>query len=201
MPKNGAGMRRWLGSGCAAALVCTLALGCASPAALAQASGSAATAPAGTHPASNTSAHKSSAKGSSSHKRGKKKATAKGQQKIDPQRAQEIQAALIREHYLSSDVAGTWNESSEEAMRRYQADHGWQSKTVPDARALISLGLGPSNDHLLNPDSAMTTEPVTHAAALTPVSHSADPGARVNATPATPAAPAAAPQHDSSGPQ
>ena len=69
-------------------------------------------------------------------------------------------------------------------MRRYQADHGWQSKTVPDARALISLGLGPSHDHLLNPESAMTTEPRTHAASLTPVSHSADPGARMNTSPA-----------------
>ena len=49
-------------------------------------------------------------------------------------------------------------------MRRYQADHGWQSKTVPDSRALISLGLGPSHDHLLNPESAMTTGPeVSHS--------------------------------------
>ena len=196
MQKNGAGMRRWLGAGCALALVYALASVCASPAALAQASDSAA--PAGTHPASSAVAHKSSAKGSSSHKRGKKKATARGQQKIDPQRAQEIQAALIREHYLSGEAAGTWNESSEEAMRRYQADHGWQSKTVPDARALISLGLGPSHDHLLNPESAMTTEPVTRAAYVTPVSHSADPGARMNTAPATPAAPAPAPP---SGPQ
>ncbi len=196
MQKNGVGMRRWLGAGCALALVCV----CASPAVLAQASDPAATAPA--HPASNTAVHTSSAKSSThKNKKGKKKATARGQQKIDPQRAQEIQAALIREHYLSGDAAGTWNESSEEAMRRYQADHGWQSKTVPDARALISLGLGPSHDHLLNPESAMTTEPVTRAASVTPVSHSADPGARMNTAPATPVAPAAAPQHDSSDPQ
>jgi hypothetical protein len=201
MQKNGAGMRRWLGAGCALALVFALELVCGSPAALAQASDSAATAPAGTHPASTTAAHKSSAKGSSSHKRGKRKATARGQQKIDPQRAQEIQAALIREHYLSGEAAGAWNQSSEEAMRRYQADHGWQSKTVPDARALISLGLGPSHDHLLNPESAMTTEPVTRAASVTPVSHSADPGARMNTAPTAPPAPATAPQHDSSGPQ
>src|SRR5271167_2570722 len=156
MQKNGA-MRRRLSAGCALALVCALDLVCASSAALAQAADSAA--PAGTHSTSNTAAHQSSAKGSSSHKRGKKKATARGQQKIDPQRAQEIQAALIREHYLSGEAAGTWNQSSEEAMRRYQADHGWQSKTVPDARALISLGLGPSHDHLLNPESAMVTGP------------------------------------------
>ncbi|MFZ0300786.1 MAG: peptidoglycan-binding domain-containing protein, partial [Candidatus Sulfotelmatobacter sp.] len=148
---------------------------------------------------SNTAAatYKSNAKRSTSHRRGKKKATARGQQKIDPQRAEEIQEALIREHYLSGDAAGTWNQASEDAMRRYQADHGWQSKTVPDARALISLGLGPSHDHLLNPESAMTTEPVTHASSLSPVSHSADPGARTNTTPApaTPAVPATTPDH------
>jgi hypothetical protein len=84
---------------------------------------------------------------------------ARGQQKIDSERATAIQEALIREHYLSGDAKGTWNQASEDAMRKYQADHGWQSKTVPDSRALIKLGLGPSKDHLLNPESAMTTGP------------------------------------------
>ena len=60
---------------------------------------------------------------------------------------------------MTGEATGTWNQSSEEAMRRYQADNGWQSKTVPDSRALIKLGLGPSKDHLLNPESAMTTVP------------------------------------------
>jgi hypothetical protein len=83
----------------------------------------------------------------------------RGQKKIDTDRAQAIQEALIREHYLNGQATGTWNQASEDAMRRYQADHGWQSKTVPDSRALIKLGLGPSHDHLLNPESAMTTGP------------------------------------------
>lgn len=96
---------------------------------------------------------------SKKHSSRKKPAKARGQQKIDSERAQTIQEALIREHYLSGEATGTWNQASEEAMRRYQADHGWQSKTVPDSRALISLGLGPSKDHLLNPESAMTTVP------------------------------------------
>lgn len=112
-----------------------------------------------------------------------KKKTARGQQKIDSDRAQEIQEALVREHYLAGEATGKWNPASEDAMRRYQADHGWQTKTVPDARALINLGLGPRHDHLLNPESAMTTEPLPpHASSLTPLSHSADPGARMNTT-------------------
>lgn len=134
-----------------------------------------------THSVATKSGKSTARTGKSTHassRNGKnKKKTARGQQKIDTERAQAIQEALVREHYLSNSAAsGTWNESSEAAMRRYQADHGWQSKTVPDSRALISLGLGPSQDHLLNPESAMTTGPAPRAASLTPASHSAEPG-------------------------
>lgn len=162
--------------------------------------------PADKHPRSSTAAaaHNGKSKHANSRKNSKRKTTARGQQKIDPERAQAIQEALIREHYMTGEAASTWNQSSEEAMRRYQADHGWQSKTVPDARALISLGLGPSHDHLLNPESAMTTGSFPpRAVSLTPVSHSADPGARMNTSPAPPAgpAPATTPLQDASGPQ
>jgi len=123
----------------------------------------------------------------------------RGQQKIDSDRVEAIQEALIREHYLTGAPTGTWNQTSEDAMRHYQADHGWQSKTVPDSRALIKLGLGPSHDHLLNPESAMTTQPdMPRATSLDPVSHSADPGASVNQTPAADPVPAFV---DPSGPQ
>jgi len=129
------------------------------------------------------------------HSSRKKSGRARGQQKIDSERAEAIQEALIREHYLSADAKGTWNQASEEAMRRYQADHGWQSKTVPDSRALIKLGLGPSKDHLLNPESAMTTVPDAPRPESTPTSSH-------NATPTTEPAPAPSPnQSDSSHPQ
>jgi hypothetical protein len=147
----------------------------------------------GQHPKSNaTVAARTSKTGHvSSRKTSKKSAKARGQQKIEPERAQAIQEALIREHYLSGEVAGTWNQASEDAMRKYQADHGWQSKTVPDARALISLGLGPNHDHLLNPESAMTTGPeqlhaASASATASPVSHSADPGAAMNTNQSSP---------------
>jgi hypothetical protein len=118
--------------------------------------------------------HTASARSYSSHKG--KKTTAKrprGQQKIDSDRAQEIQSALIREHYLSADATGTWNQASEDAMRRYQNDHGWQTKQVPDSRALIKLGLGPSKDHLLNPESAMTSSPDAPKSASLPTTSQA----------------------------
>lgn len=145
---------------------------------------------------SSSSAKKTSSK--SSGKRSSRRKRVRGQQKIDSDRALSIQEALIRQHYLNGEPTGTWNQASEDAMRKYQADHGWQSKTVPDSRALISLGLGPSKDHLLNPESAMTTLPdAPKSAALPPNSHT---------NPATSNPPAAAttatrPSNDPGSPQ
>lgn len=67
-----------------------------------------------------------------------------GQQGIQAERARAIQEALIREHYLTGEPSGVWDSRSKEAMTRYQADHGWQTKITPDSRALIKLGLGPN---------------------------------------------------------
>jgi len=109
------------------------------------------------HVASSTSAQKGK---SSRGRKGSKQVTRKrGQQVIDSERAREIQSALIREHYMQGEPSGSWDAATQEAMQRYQADQGWQSKTTPDSRALIKLGLGPSHDHLLNPENAMTTVP------------------------------------------
>ncbi len=110
------------------------------------------------HPTSHAASHSATQKGKGSRSKKGTKAVAKkrGQQGIDPDRAREIQAALIREHYMQGEPSGAWDANTQAAMQRYQADHGWQSKTTPDSRALIKLGLGPSSDHLLNPESAMT---------------------------------------------
>jgi peptidoglycan hydrolase-like protein with peptidoglycan-binding domain len=77
----------------------------------------------------------------------------------DGERARQIQAALIRDHYMSGEPSGKWDDCTQLAMRRYQADQGWQSKSIPDSRALIRMGLGPDHGHLLNPESAMVSEP------------------------------------------
>jgi len=95
-------------------------------------------------------------------KKSRKSSWRRGQQKIDPKRAREIQEALIREHYMQGKPSGIWDQTSQKAMERFQAENGWQSKTVPDARALIKLGLGPDHEHLLNPESAMTTAQPPH---------------------------------------
>jgi peptidoglycan hydrolase-like protein with peptidoglycan-binding domain len=107
----------------------------------------------------NTTTHKTSKTSKSAHKSRKKSHKTRGQQAIDSERCREIQEALAREHYLSGQPSGKWDDSTQAAMRRYQADQGWQNKSVPDSRALIRLGLGPDHEHLLNPETAMTSQP------------------------------------------
>jgi hypothetical protein len=82
------------------------------------------------------------------------KSHARGQASPSSDRTREIQMALIREHYMSGEPNGSWDNGTREALTRFQADHGWQTKLVPDSRALIKLGLGPSREGLLNPDTA-----------------------------------------------
>jgi len=144
-----------LSAGCALLLVCSLASGQTS---------------------AKSSTQKTASKSSSTHKsKHSKKSSKKGQQKIDAQRATEIQEALIREHYLDGKATGKWDQASQDAMEKFQADNGWQSKVVPDSRALIKLGLGPDHQHLLNPESAMTTAPTIHPAAATQDAPSGNP--------------------------
>jgi hypothetical protein len=78
----------------------------------------------------------------------------RGQQAIDPVRTLEIQQALIREHYLSGEATGEWDQATHDALVRLQDANHWQTKVIPDSRALIKLGLGPSQQNLLNPESA-----------------------------------------------
>lgn len=75
---------------------------------------------------------------------------AKGQQAIAPDRVTQIQQALIREHYMTGDADGNWDINTVAAMQKYQADHGWQTKLMPDSRALVKLGLGPDYSNAIN---------------------------------------------------
>jgi peptidoglycan hydrolase-like protein with peptidoglycan-binding domain len=139
-------------------------------------------------PSAKTSSHatESSQKNKStrSKKASKQVAKKRGQQAIDSDRAREIQTALIREHYMDGEPTGVWDSSTQAAMQRYQAAQGWQSKTTPDSRALIRLGLGPSKDHLLNPENAMTmtttTTMTTAPAAANPKASSKQPPEQSN---------------------
>lgn len=66
-----------------------------------------------------------------------------GQRSIDDARATEIQTALVKSGYMT-EPSGHWDAATENAMQKFQADNGWQTKLMPDSRAIIKLGLGPS---------------------------------------------------------
>jgi hypothetical protein len=89
----------------------------------------------------------------------------RGQRGIDPDRARQIQTALIQKNYLTGTPSGEWDSATEDAMKKYQADHGWQTKLTPDSRALISLGLGPDRSADGTPVVAKEKEPVPAAPA------------------------------------
>jgi hypothetical protein len=95
----------------------------------------------------------------SSHRAAPKSHKVHGQQSIEPGRVTEIQQALIREHYLSKDADGEWDATTLAAMQKYQADHGWQTKVMPDSRALKKLGLGPDYSNAINAKTATFTDP------------------------------------------
>jgi peptidoglycan hydrolase-like protein with peptidoglycan-binding domain len=82
-----------------------------------------------------------------------------GQQAIESSRVTEIQQALIREHYLDGEASGKWDASTEAAMQKFQADQGWQTKLMPDSRALKKLGLGPDYSGAINSKDASFAPP------------------------------------------
>jgi len=110
-----------------------------------------------------TTAHKTTTKARSSRKvpsRTKSRShKLHGQQAIDATRVKEIQQALIREHYLDGEPNGNWDATTQAAMQKYQSDHGWQSRLIPDSRALKSLGLGPDYSGAINAEGASFASP------------------------------------------
>jgi hypothetical protein len=112
-------------------------------------------------PAFATRTHHTTASGRarSSHKPVSKSHKVHGQQAIESGRVTEIQQALIRQHYLTSDANGKWDSTTEAAMQKYQADQGWQTKLMPDSRALKKLGLGPDYSSAINAKNSSFADP------------------------------------------
>jgi peptidoglycan hydrolase-like protein with peptidoglycan-binding domain len=92
----------------------------------------------------------------------------RGQQAIASERVTQIQQALIREHYLTGEADGKWDATTIAAMQKYQADHGWQSKLMPDSRALLKLGLGPDYSAAINAEGSSFAAPASSIRAPAP---------------------------------
>jgi len=108
-------------------------------------------------------AHKTSAKSGKTSKAQKapKAHQMHGQQAIDPARVTQIQQALIREHYMDGEANGNWDAATLAAMQKFQADQGWQTKLMPDSRALKKLGLGPDYSNAINAKDSYFAAPPT----------------------------------------
>ncbi len=111
-------------------------------------------------PAKKTTARKkraSPAKKSSSaaaaRKPGTKKTPAKRvtwrnrQMTPSPERYREIQGALATKGYLKpEDATGTWNQTSSDALKKFQSEQNLESSGKINSLSLIALGLGPHRD-------------------------------------------------------
>jgi peptidoglycan hydrolase-like protein with peptidoglycan-binding domain len=89
-------------------------------------------------PASNSS-------GKSSHKSTKKTSSRrkeKGQMAPTPDRISTIQEALAKDGSFTSTPNGKWDESTVEAMKKFQGAHGLNPSGKLDALTLEKLGLG-----------------------------------------------------------
>lgn len=63
-----------------------------------------------------------------------------------PERYKQIEEALCRRGYLSSDqVNGQWNDRSAAALKKFQADQNLVASGKIDSLSLIALGLGPKH--------------------------------------------------------
>lgn len=113
-----------------------------------------------------TGARSSTTRSTKGKKRGSRAGASRsrGQQAISDDRATEIQQALIRAKYLDGEPSGVWDGQTRSAMAKFQADNGWQSKVVPDSRALIKLGLGPNHSDVINPETSLMLPHTTDTA-------------------------------------
>ena len=81
---------------------------------------------------------KSRVKKSSKHSKRRER----GQKAPAPERISEIQQALAKDGSFAGTPNGKWDDSTVEAMKKFQAGHGLNPSGKLDARTLQKLGLG-----------------------------------------------------------
>jgi peptidoglycan hydrolase-like protein with peptidoglycan-binding domain len=123
------------------------------------------------HPQSSTAkkspAARSNAHGKRSSKRYRRRE--RGQKAPTPDRISEIQQALAKDGFYAGKPSGKWDDSTVEAMRKFQESHGLNPTGKLDAKTLQQLGLGsttagiarplaPANTSKLTPPSTQATQ-------------------------------------------
>jgi murein L,D-transpeptidase YcbB/YkuD len=93
-----------------------------------------------TSPSNHSSSRKSAHSGKSSSHRGASKV--KGQAAPSPERVNEIQQALAKNGSFTDTASGKWDDSTVDAMKKFQSAHGLNPSGKIDALTLQKLGLG-----------------------------------------------------------
>jgi peptidoglycan hydrolase-like protein with peptidoglycan-binding domain len=76
----------------------------------------------------------------------------KGQAAPTPDRISEIQDALAKKGALTGTPSGKWDDSTVDAMKKFQSDHGLNPSGKLDALTLQKLGLGSETAGLAPPN-------------------------------------------------
>jgi len=92
--------------------------------------------------ASKTAAGTAKKSGKSGKRSSSKTKRVKGQAAPTPDRINEIQGALAKNGAYAGEPSGKWDDSTAEAMRKFQASHGLTPNGKMDALTLQKLGLG-----------------------------------------------------------
>ena len=111
------------------------------------------------HASSSSKAHHSTHRARRSTHRRYRRRRVRGQRYIKPERVTQIQQALIKVHYFDGEPNGKWDAKTIAAMKKYQADNGWQTKLTPDSRALVKLGLGEDYSDAINAKDLSLSSP------------------------------------------
>ena len=91
----------------------------------------------------------------------------RGQKAPTPDRISEIQEALAKNGSYTGTPNGKWDDSTEEALRKFQEAHGLNPTGKLDARSLQQLGLGSPITGVAPPSPSNTASKLTSSAAQT----------------------------------
>lgn len=91
-----------------------------------------------------------------------------GQQRPAPERIQEIERALVERGYLSGEPDGNWDQTSMDALRRFQQSQNLSADGRLSSMSLIALGLGSRQNGVVPAPSAVAPDTVRAVAVTEP---------------------------------
>lgn len=121
----------------------------------------------GTAPASSTASKTGSSAHHSKKTSRKSKRRERGQKAPTSERISEIQEALTKDGSYSGKPNGKWDDSTVDAMKKFQESHGLNPSGKLDAKTLQRLGLGSQTAGAAAPQPPVSSSAVTNKPAQT----------------------------------